>query len=223
MLKLDKNNGDLLNGLKTHAELAAYFQSIYTVGRFLEVFYFTQSIVDLKNQSPLALYYTKSLYANACAKTKLHLDWAAEEKAYNEAVELKKRQDRKRAIEKVEKAAVNNDDISAGNLFGSEDGANAVAKEAAGDLAEGEVDIVIPHFDKMSPHNREGLVVYLNNFPLAPQFAQVDRKEFVEKNGKKQKKPKAEPTHVAVGLNNLFFDGEPPKPTARRASRSNTR
>lgn len=78
-----------------------------------------------------------------------------------------------------------------------------------------ENEIVTPEFDKMSPHNREGLVVYLNNFPLAPQFAQVTRREFKEKLAKKQKKPRAEPTHVAVGMDNLFLDGEPPRPNAR--------
>lgn len=230
MLKLDSINGGRLNSLKTHAELAAFFQSIYSVPKFLEVFHFTQSIVDLRQQTPLALYYTKSLYANACAKTKLHLDWVATEKAYNEAVEFKKRQDRAKSAEKAKAARASNEDVAVGSdgmlNARSEDGErHSITRQeketapAAIDLTKEtepkEKEVVIPAFHRHSPHNREGLVVYLNNFPLAPQFAQVTRREFKEKLAKKQKKPKAEPTHVAVGLENLFFDGEPPKPSTR--------
>lgn len=210
--------------MNKHTELAAYFSSIYSVQKFLEVFHFCSYIVDLSNQGPLALFYTKSLYANACARTKLHLDWLKQEEQYNQAVENKKRQDCAR------KAAQAARDAARANLFGTPAGdrAHASTRVADGDFdglfkneetaaalavdlilhADDDAHVVVPQFDKASTHNKDGFTAYLNNFPTAPQFANVSRKEFSDKLAKKYKKPKTEAAHVEFDGDNLFLEGE---------------
>lgn len=220
--------------MNKHTELAAYFSAIYSVPKFLEVFHFCSYIVDLSNQGPLALFYTKSLYANACARTKLHLDWLKQEAQYNEAVENKKRQNRARKAAQAARdaARANHDDVAVGsdNLFGTPAGNRAPAgtRVAEGDFdglfvneetaaavavdltqhADDDADVVVPQFDKASTHNKDGFTAYLNNFPTAPQFANVSRKEFSDKLAKKYKKPKTEAAHVEFNGDNLFLEGE---------------
>lgn len=184
---------------------------MYSVPKFLEVFHLCSYIVDFSNQDPLALFYTKSLYTNACARIKPHLDWLKQEAQYNQIVESKKRQDRARMAAHAARdfARANHDHVIVGyeNLFGTPAGNPAPAgtrvaegdsdglfvnKEMAAVVAldltqdvDDDVGVVVPQFDEASTHNKDGFTAYLNNFPTAPHFDNVSRKEFYDKLLKK--------------------------------------
>ncbi|ELR03034.1 hypothetical protein VC83_02454 [Pseudogymnoascus destructans] len=63
---------------KTLDGLGDMFRTRYTAANFLEAFRFIHHYIDLEKSSDLAQYYVKELYINACARTKLMMDWKSD-------------------------------------------------------------------------------------------------------------------------------------------------
>ncbi|ELR04995.1 hypothetical protein GMDG_01566 [Pseudogymnoascus destructans 20631-21] len=58
--------------------LGDMFRTRYTAANFFEAFRFIHHYIDLEKSSNLAQYYVKELYVNACARTKLMMDWKSD-------------------------------------------------------------------------------------------------------------------------------------------------
>lgn len=71
----DKKEGGQLWLCHDHQTLCDFFWGRYTHAHFLSVWTFIAPFIDLPNSSPLATYYCQSVYANVCARAKLHNDW----------------------------------------------------------------------------------------------------------------------------------------------------